>query len=358
MSVIRNFGGVDFLQPPPETEQEDMRMVRTHYAENEQHLARTPDAPAAMPISASFICAHAPDYVGLPTIGWDRAKWIGLFEEMKRDGIDTVIFQAALWDELHECYYASKIYREGFLQWEVVSPMLEAAKHCGMTVFLGGYGSLSGFNAGKMSEREIARDIDRQIACMLELLERDSGFAGIYYVSESMFLGRDPEFEKRLNRIYRNYLGRLAQAAPDKKFFISPATMYVPGPAQDFIDFWKAILDGLPPMILSPQDSVGTGCSSLLHAGEFWRRWKAVADHFGYPLWANIELFERTKFSGPDLFKAASPARVRAQINCAASCVERCTCWEYAFFTSQAPGAEDLKREIFGASSNAGTSSN
>ena len=184
---------------------------------------------------------------------------------------------------------------------------------------------------------------------MMELLERHSDFAGIYYVSESMFQGKNPEMAKRLNRIYRNYLGQLMQNAPDKKLFISPATLYVPGPAEDFIDFWKTILDGLPSMILSPQDSIGSGCNLLPHADEMWSRWKKIADHFGFPLWANIELFERIKFSGPDLFHAGSPARIRAQINCAAPYVERCTCWEYPFFTSHAVGAEHIKQEIFGS---------
>ncbi|MBQ9501288.1 MAG: DUF4434 domain-containing protein [Lentisphaeria bacterium] len=351
MSGIRTFEGFNFFQPPPETEPEDMGLVRSSYAGNEKYLAEHPDRPAAMPITASFICAHAPDYVGLPTVGWDCAQWVLLFERMKRDGIGAVIFQAALWNELRECYYRSKIFRDDFRQWEVISPMLEAARQCGMTVFLGGYGSLSGFNAGNMSDREVSREIDRQTACMLELLERDPGFAGIYYVSETYFQGREPEAEKRLNRIYRNYLGRLAQAAPGKKFLISPATMYVPDSSRDFVEFWKVILDGLPPMILAPQDSVGTGCDLLPHAEEMWRLWKNVADHFGFPLWANIELFERVKFSGPDLFHAASPARVRAQINCAAPFVERCICWEYPFFTGRAVGAEALKHEIFGRKS-------
>ena len=348
MGVIRNYSGYHFFQPAPETEPEDMQLVQTSYDGNKVYLAQHPDRPASMRITASFICSHAPDYVGMPTNEWDCAKWTALFEEMKRDGIDTVVFQASLWNELKECYYHSKIFKDGFRQWEVVAPMLEAAKQCGMTVYLGGYGSLSGFNADQMSEKEIAAEIDRQSACMLELLERNSDFAGIYYVSESMFLGKNPEMAKQLNRIYRNYLGGLAKAAPDKKFFISPATMYVPGPAQDFIDFWKVIFDGLPSMILAPQDSLGSGCNLLPQAEEMWSRWKAVADYFEFPLWANIELFERVKFSGPDLFQAGSAARVRAQINCAAPYVERCICWEYPFFTSDAVGAEALKQEIFG----------
>ena len=349
MGVIRNYSGYHFFQPAPESEADDLRLVQTSYAGNKEYLAQHPDRPASMRITASFICAHAPDYVGIPTNEWNSAKWVALFEEMKRDGIDTVIFQASLWNELKECYYHSKIFKDGFRQWEVVAPMLEAAKQCGMTVYLGGYGSLSGFNADKMSEDEIAADIDRQIACMMELLERSSDFAGIYYVSESMFQGKNPEMAKRLNRIYRNYLGQLMQNAPDKKLFISPATLYVPGPAEDFIDFWKTILDGLPSMILSPQDSIGSGCNLLPQADEMWSRWKKIADHFGFPLWANIELFERIKFSGPDLFHAGSAARIRAQINCAAPYVERCTCWEYPYFTSDAVGADALKREIFGS---------
>lgn len=243
MGVIRTYSGFNFFQPAPESEPEDMQMVQSSYSEDRKYLAEHQDTPNTMRISASFICAHAPDYVGMPTVDWDREKWAALFERMKADGITTVAYQAALWNELKECYYASKIYKDGFRQWETISPMLEAARQCGMTVYLGGYGSLSGFLADKMSDREISAEIDHQIACMLELLERDSGFEGIYYVSESMFLGRNPEFETRQNRIYRNYLGRLAKAAPDKKFLLSPATMYVPGPAEDFIEFWKQVLD-------------------------------------------------------------------------------------------------------------------
>ena len=57
-----------------------------------------------MPITGSFIYAHPPNYKGAETINWDKKMWLQELSRLKGYGIDTVIFQAALWSELQECY--------------------------------------------------------------------------------------------------------------------------------------------------------------------------------------------------------------------------------------------------------------
>lgn len=346
MFQIGSYEGFKIFEPAPEIIPEAREQVKRCRENNERFLAGYRVGEFPMRISGSFICAHAPDYVGVPTLEWDETQWRRLFAEMRRAGMDTVVWQASIWHELEECYYHSAAFRE-YSQWNAVEPMLAAAKMERMQVFLGGYGSVVGWTAG-LSDSAIEREIERQFGCIRELLDYHDSFCGIYFSPETAFCGeRDLCRELQLNRLYREYFSRLKEIAPEKQILMSPGSKFFPGRQTEFLACWQNLLKGVPLDILAPQDSIGCACCSLADQPEMWRNWRQAADSLKLRLWANLELFERRRFGGTAPFAAASPERVAAQIANVAPWVEKCICWEYPYFSGPAPGGALLKQRIF-----------
>ena len=56
---------------------------------------------------------------------WGTEEWRSLFRELKEMGIDTVIYQAAAWVEMRECYYPSKAFA-GYRTWDSLTHLVEA----------------------------------------------------------------------------------------------------------------------------------------------------------------------------------------------------------------------------------------
>ncbi len=285
-----------------------------------------------LPITGTFVYAHPPDYEGTPTLDWGKREWGEVFQHLKKRGMDTVVFQASVWNELEEVYYRSAAFHS-FRSWNVVEPMLSAARENGMTVFLGGYGSVSGWHLPP-DDAAVRCEVERQTACLTELLEYREFFDGVYYSPETAFQGkRDFKREKGLNRIYREYFGYVKKMIPGKKILMSPASIYEPGKCREFTDSWMAVLDGVPLDILAPQDSIGCGCCTLEEQPEMWSLWSRIAREKQIPLWANIELFERREFGGSAPFTAASAERIAAQCGNVSPYVEKCICWEALSFS-------------------------
>jgi len=348
MFIVKDIGEFNLFMPsediiPHVSEQTAIcQEANADFVLRNKHLSH-PD----MRISGSYICPHAPDYVGLPTLTWDEGRWKSLFHDMKASGLDTVVFQASIWHELGECYYKSKRFSGEYRMWNVVEPMLAAAREEGIQVFLGGYGSVIGWLGGRDQEL-IDREVERQLACMKELLALEQGFAGIYFSPENAFDGkRDLVSEKLLNRLYREYFSKIKEIAPDKLVAMSPASMFHKGMKNDFLGFWDSLLQGVPLDILMPQDSLGTGGCSLENQSEMWQLWKLAADNNDVRLWCHLEIFERREFGGIRPFLAADPQRVLAQLRNVEPYVERCICFEYPYFAGEAEGAPELKKQIF-----------
>ena len=308
---------------------------RKQQQKNAEFIAKNPpdNSVELKKITGSFIAAHAPDYVGVPTLDWDAARWSELFASMQSDGIDTVILQASLWHELGECYYPTVRFAGEYKVWNTVEPMLSAARKCGMQVFLGGYGSVAGWKEGREGLEASRLEIVRQIDCLQELLKYRDYFDGLYFTPETAFRGsRVPETEAMLNLLYRNFFSRVRELAPEKKLLISPASKYFSGMDEDFLGFWQNVFKDALPDIIAPQDSVGCCGCTLEEPPAMWQLWKKLADRLNLELWSNVELFERVDFGGAEPFRRAGEERIFHQIAAESPYVSKMICWEYAYF--------------------------
>lgn len=334
MVITGEYEGFKIFEPAPEIIPESRIKVDESIRANRKYLAELPSEKKqepVRPITGTFIYAHPPDYTGSYTLNWSVADWCKAFDGLKAKNIDTVVLQASVWNELQQVYYPSKKFSH-FNSWNVVEPMLEAAKMQKMTVFLGGYGSISGWNLN-INDKEVLKEIEFQSDCFYELLKYRELFDGIYYSPETAFRGqRDLQREQRLHWIYQTYFQKIKEIAPEKKILMSPASRWYPDKQDEFTASWQALLKDVPLDILSPQDSVGCSGCSLGNMSGMWNLWKCVADTAGITLWANIELFEREDFGGAKPFRSATPERIIEQCRNVTPYVQKCICWEALYF--------------------------
>ena len=303
---------------------EKKRKLNTEYLES--NSIKTPSNK----ITGSFIYAHPPDYRGRPMLHADIESWRRVFRDFKMRQIDTVIFQAALWAELHECYYKSK-YFSSFKTWNVVEPMLKAAQAENIKVFLGGYGSVAGWDVS-LNILDIKKQIKLHIECYKELLKWHDLFAGFYFPCETAFKGkRDIVHENNMNCLYGELINELKELTPEKLVLISPASLYYDD-MNPFCKSWHNMLYNIKADIIAPQDSIGCCGISLPEQAHMYKLWREVADECNMELWANIELFEGIKINDPEKFITASKARIYTQMNNAIPYVKKLVCWEALFF--------------------------
>jgi hypothetical protein len=334
MIVINSYNGFNIFEPAQEIIPESKAKVDKSIETNRKYLKDLPiekKSEPIKPITGTFIYAHPPDYTGSYTLNWTSNDWNKAFARLKAQNIDTVILQASVWNELQEVFYPSKMFSH-FKYWNVVEPMLESAKLNGMTVFLGGYGSVSGWNL-KINDKQVLDEIKFQCDCFSELLRYRESFDGIYYSPETAFNGiRDFKREERLHWIYQTYFKKIKEMAPEKKILMSPASKWIPEKNQEFTEAWLALFEDVPLDILTPQDSIGCSGCTLEVMSDMWKLWRNVADLTGIRLWANIELFERVGFGGAEPFISAAPERIVQQCRTVAPYVEKCICWEALYF--------------------------
>jgi hypothetical protein len=319
-------------------------IMRANKSNREYLVNNTDKLYPKMPITGTFIYAHSPNYRGRPLHHYSAGEWLNLMKDLKTAGMDTVILQAAIWNELGECYYPSKYFRH-HKQWNVIEPMLEAAKAADMIVYLGGYGSVTGWKE-HLTKEDIEQEKQNQIICLRELLKYKDFFSGIYFAPETAFMGeRDMTKEKFLNEIYKEFCFTVKDEAADKKIMMSPATKYYPGKMPEMVDSWLAILDKVPLDIMAPQDSIGTCGNELIHQTETYKAWLEVCSRQNIEFWSNIEVFERkNSVRAINHSLPASPERISAQINNAAPYAEKLICWEAPYYIfGNIPGSSKLR---------------
>ena len=345
---VENYNGFNIFEPSAEIIPGDQKRLNNALSENRKYVEinGSPEKPT-IPVTGSYLQAHAPDYVGGATLDWTKNQWIELFREMLSAGIDTGVLQASMWNELKETYYPSKYFSE-YKQWNVVPQMLEAAAETGMKIALGGYGSVVGWTS-LLNDEAIKNEIERQTACLKELLQWRECFEILYFTPETAYHEneRSAEREKGMNTLYREYFARVKDLAPEKQIMMSPASKFPAGHEDDFLDFWSVMLDGVPLDILCPQDSVGCSGCLLSEQDQMWKLWKRVTGERIH-LWAHMELFERRCFGGPAPFISAPPERVLTQNKNLAPYIEKCVCFEYPFFAKGAERADRLRSKLFG----------
>lgn len=307
-------------------------MIRAAVRANAEFLKMLEPVPPAMPITGAFIYAHAPNYVGNPTLTWGVPEWRDLFRQFRELGLDTAIFQAAIWKELEECYYPSQAFA-AYKTWNVIEPMLEAAGEEKIRIFLGGYGSTTGLSEQENARTTMAREEKACIDCLTEMMKYRDSFDGFYFSSETAFMGTyNPGKIGRLNKVYRTFFEHIKATDDSLSIMMSPGTKYFPGKEQEMTDSWLETLDGVPLDILAPQDSIGTCGSQLQYAEAMYRVWDAVRKERRITFWSNIEIFQREDLTQLNNSITPDPERVIAQINLADSVAEKLICWEAPYY--------------------------
>ena len=303
-----------------------------------------------MPITGSFIYAHPPNYKGAETINWDKKMWLQELSRLKGYGIDTVIFQAALWSELQECYYPSEVFKN-FKTWNIVEPMLEAANELNFTIFMGGYGSVTCWKerlTGSMIKDEVAL----QTACFKELCKYRDQFHGFYFSPESAYTGvRNPELENFLAELYHGFFSEIRNADDSLKILMSPATFYYPETMGEMHDSWCEIFSKSHPDIIAPQDSIGCGCITMDHQLEALKIWHDIAVDCNIEHWSNVEVFECcAPYIDETSRCAADPDRIVLQMNNASQFCTKLITWELLYYGNAElhPAGQPFIKRLFG----------
>ena len=324
-------------------------------AVNRGYLAGLASSPTGGKLSGTFIYAHPPDYVGQRTMDWGTREWRGLFKWLKELGIDTVIYQAAAWFEVRECYYHSKVFSD-YRTWNSLDALLEAVAAEGLTLFLGGLGNLMTFDENITAEA-LTTDCEMQLACYRELQALYAGgFHGFYISPETCFSGRrQPEREKLLNTYYGEICRGLKTLRPDLPILFSPATFYWADTAQAAYDFLFNIFQGFPFDILCPQDSIGVLGNQLPHLPETFAVWQRISQALGVELWVNVESFELSRTGTTQDFVSADFKRLAVQLAHARQVGRKIVSWEIPYFYSPLSGEGGIQlRQAYLASLAAG----
>lgn len=350
---LKNIGDYTLFLPPTsycENPDAPKRRAAREAANNAFIDAHKGEKPRRR-ISGSFIYAHPPNYKGAEAFRYTEEDWTRELTRLVGYGIDTVIFQASMWNELHECYYPSKVFAD-YKQWDVVGPMLRAANKLGLTIYLGGYGSVTCWME-KLNAGIIESEVKRQYACFEELYSLYAGqFHGFYFSPESAFTGkRNIELENYLGDLYHGLFTMIRGKDPSLKIMMSPATMYYAGVALEEMEAaWSAMFAKAQPDILAPQDSIGCGCITLDHQDEAFQAWTKLCKKYNIRFWSNVEDFECCEpYYDETARRAASPERIICQINNADKYAEKLISWEVLYYTSKElhPYGQRMTQVIF-----------
>ncbi len=347
----------DFTLVIPGPEDEDWYKRSSEYSRsmNQEYLAALQEPPRGGRLTGSFICSHPPDYVGRPTMAYGVPEWRALFREMKEIGIDTVIYQAAVWLEVQESNYPSKLFA-GFKTWDSIGPLCEAAGKEEMTFFLGGLGNLMCFDANATPET-YDRDRDAQLECYRELTSLyRGGFQGFYMSPETGYPGgRQPGREELLNKYFKEVCQGVKEITPGIPILLSPGTWYVENQEEDIYGFLHGIFKDCAIDIMSPQDSIGTFGNRLPHLKASFELWSRVCQALGFTLWVNAESFERVAIGTAQDFVSADFSRFRVQLANASQVAKKTVSWEVPYFWSPLAGERGIRlRQDYLASIEAG----
>jgi hypothetical protein len=341
--------------PGPEDHEAIQNSIHSGLQSNTRFLEALTEKPRGGRLTGSFIYAHPPDYIGRPTMDWNVDQWRLMLQELKELGIDTVIYQAAAWLEVRECYYPSRLLN-AFTTWDSLGALCQAVAAEGMTLFLGGLGNLMAFDE-KVTDEAIRQDIETQLTVFSELVEGyGGGFQGFYMSPETAFPGkRQPERELRLNRYFQSICQGVKDILPGIPVLASPATFYTAGKETEIHDFLYNLFAGVPIDFMTPQDSIGTFGNRLENLQPSFAIWKQLSQEIGFHLWANVESFQRYRIGTDCDFLPADFGRLVVQLANANQVAEKIVSWEVPYFYSSLAGEPGIRlRQAYLASLDAG----
>lgn len=288
-------------------------------------------------LSGSFICAHPPDYRGRPAMKFGVEDWRALFREFKELDMDTVIWQAASWMELQECYYRSRLLSD-YKQWNVMDAMVKAANEEKMFLYLGTFGVLNGELSLGVKAGDIgmaAAAADRELACYRELLDLYRGAFQGYYLSSETYYGpwRAPLAYKHYGVFFERITNNVKETTPELKILASPASLQSAGHEQEAAGrllecFGRARVD-----MFAPMDCIGQ-LEELGNLEADLRVWKEVSRATGAEFWVNCESFAIPGRRGAVMqIEPAEPRRFLYQLTIADSMgAKKLVTWEAMHF--------------------------
>ncbi len=330
------------VTPGPEDADWINQLMEKGRQANREYLDTLTAPPTGGRLTGSFIYAHPPDYVGRPTMDYKVLEWRQLLRELKELGLDTVIYQAAAWVEVHECYYPSQQFAS-YKTWNSLVSLFEAVAVEGMTLYLGGLGNMLAFDE-KATAETLAADRDAQLTCFRELMTYRGGFHGFYMSPETGFPGqRQPEREKLLNGYFTQVCQGVKELLPGLPILMSPGTYYMEGKDQEIYQFLYNLFAGCPVDYIAPQDSIGTFGNRLPHLQPSFEIWKRVCDELGITLWVNAESFERVRMGTPSDFVPADFKRLAVQLAQAQQVGSKIVSWEVPYFYSPLAGERGIQ---------------
>jgi len=330
LNIIDIPDGFRLFQPAPEAFDELKEILARSNADNETYIAAHPVPQHTVPITGTFVYAHAPDYPA-NTLKDDKKTWLSRLQPLCERGIDTIIMQAAAWKELEDCYYPSQT-MAGFSTWNVIEPMLAAASDLRLQVFMGECGICASWE--DMENEVFNKEIEWHQQCLEELHRQFAGgYHGYYFSSESGYHNqRCSERETLMARVYDETFS-FARSLENLPILISPASFYYENQREGMTGFWKSVFSKAKPDIIAPQDSVGCMCTTLTQQAEMYRDWLAVTQALKCHLWANVELFQFDfPEAGRSVLTAANPDRIAFQCQAASAVAEKLICWEALAF--------------------------
>ena len=336
--IERDDNGFSIYQPAEADFTKLQETRRVWEEKGNRYLASLKQTPVPeKKITGSFIYAHPPDY-RYSMLNCTARQWYEHLVRLQQFGVDTVIFQAAAWKELNECYYPSKCFRTMTI-FDALTPAMEAAAKLKLNFFMGEFGTVDNWQGlWDGTEDSIAHEQELHRVCLEELFQLyEGGFQGVYFTSESGYNGsRDLKFEKAVARFYGTLFSSVRHRYPGIPLMLSPYTVDCKEKNEGMADYWCSIFSEAAPDILAPQDSIGTHCTTLDAQNGLYSQWWKAAQRLGCHLWANVEIFD-ILFPAPGKTQLipAPVERIMAQMRNASHFAEKLICWEMLSMTDE-----------------------
>jgi hypothetical protein len=272
-------------------------------------------------ISASILCPHPAGYPGRKVLHYGMHEWRLLFQELKDLGIDTVILEKTADLDTQEVYYSSRRFAS-CAHFNLLEPLLHAAAHEDLAVFLGG-----AINSGRFAPLE---DLESLLEGFRELRAYRHDFHGFYIVAPDATPSTQAEASLHHQQL-DELSSSLKRIAPEMTVLLAPAGP----PSEEFLD---VVYQDLPIEILVVKDGMGSGGTDPLYVTENLKRWNRVSTSLDAELWITVEPYEPSKALGPNQAVPTSFNRLQRQLETAGQYSEKTIGLDVPYFHTHKAG--------------------